>query len=353
MIKIERSVQLNWTLSSTAFEDINKDSFINDSRPLGSSLRAVNSMVAADEEMRFLLPPILGISPETKDVNWLEAVSNYWHNFGMEVNMGGKKFNTSLIFDLSDYTRRYYIEDILKNYIKTTKPSGVDGAPDIELTFSEKEQAFAKYVMDNYKEVDLYRYCKPENVTDYLAWRFCLLSSIVGNSPAEMVKEGKGDELRSTHIKFYMTDEAEIARKKQAYQKVRDKAIMNYSKVLGYKDQEVDTLLVALDLVSSMTELKELELTDKRALLYDASQNSAEKFNATFASKSLNDVAEIKKLLMAGLIRNIPNSTIYTDADTPSQVLGNTFDEVITYFANDLNKAYANDLRLKLKSYMK
>ena len=357
MIKIERSIQLNWTLSSTAFEDINKNSFVNYSRPLSSSVRAVNTMVAADEEMRFNLPTILGVSPESKDANWLDVVSNYWHNFSLEIPMGGKKFNTSLIFDLSDPIRKEYIKDILDNYLPKTKKVAVEGdekeTKDVDLSIADKEKAFVEYVMKNVKENMLYRYCRPENIEEYLAWRFCLISSVVGNSPDEMVKEGSNDELRSTRIKFYMIDEGEIVKRKDRLNKLRDKAIMNYAKVLSSKEADVDTLLVALDLVSSLKDLKDLSISDKRSAIYDVCNSNPERFNATYDSKVLSDIAEIKKYVMAGLIRNITNTTIYTDADNVTQILGNTFDEVLTYFANTVNQAYVNDLRLKLKSYMK
>ena len=357
MIKVERSIQLNWTLSSTAFEDINKNSFVNYSRPLSSSVRAVNTMVAADEEMRFLLPTILGVSPESKDANWLDVVSNYWHNFSLEVPMGGKKFNTSLVFDMTNMIRKEYINEVL-NLLPKTKKVAIDGTEpkefrEVDLTFDDKEKAFADYVMKNVKEDMLYRYARPENIEEYLAWRFCLISSVVGNSPDEMIKEGSNDELRSTRIKFYMIDENEIIKRKERLNKLRDKAIMNYAKVLGSKEADVDTLLIALDQVSSLKDLKDLSLGDKRNLIYEVCNSNPQHFNGIFDSKILSDIAEVKKFVMAGLIRNISNTTIYTDADNVTQILGNTFDEVITYFANTVNQAYVNDLKLKLKSYMK
>jgi hypothetical protein len=358
MITKHRNVTLNWTLNPTAFESINKDSLVTLTRPLGTAVTAVNKMLARAEEMELLLPDILGTSPQSNSGNWQASLSNYWHNFGLEVSANGQKFDTSFTFDLFDHRRQKYIDELVNklNLNKTKKVKVVEGEEkfaDIEVDDVEKLEKFATYVMTEVQEDLKYRYGHPANVADYLAWRYCLLSSDVGNDSEVMTKEGS-TELKSTRIKFYLIDDDTITRNKAVIQKSRDKAITKLSDLISSKDNsKIDNILIAANKVYDLKGLKELSPDDKRGLLFDMTTSDPKKFVETSDDKNLNEVAEIKKFVMAALIRQLPNSTIYVDAGDPTIVLGNNIGDVVSYMAAPVNASYINELRLKMNQLMK
>ena len=375
MITINRKTTLNWLLSQTAFEAINKDSLVSLTRPLGTSVTNVNKMLAASEEMELLLPEVLGASPKSSANDWMDLVSNFWHNFGFDVPAGGKPLDTSFQFTLNDPRRQNYIDELVEklklNRFKAPTNHKKEGKeekgeetgeakPIVEVpgepayTYEEKEQKLAEYVMTEVKEEYRYRYGHPVNVPDYLAWRYCLLSGNVGNSPDVITREDKPGQIVSGRIQFYLTDEAKIAEKKAKLQQLRNTAISHYNKLVTSKDSsKLDNMCVAADITADLGAIKLMSDEDKQSGLYDIATGNPQKFVELFEDVNIAKIAEIKKFIMASLIRNIDNTSIYVDASNPAQVLGNTFNEVISYMAADINKAYVNELRLKMNSLIR
>lgn len=354
MITKQRNVTLNWLLNPTAFEVINKDSLVALTRPLGTAVNPVNKMLARSEEMEMLLPDILGTSPNSNSGNWQAAVSNYWHNFGLEVSASGKRFDTSLTFDLFDIRRQKYIDELIARLGLNKVKKDEAGVETPIYSAEEKLEAFADHVMTEIPEEIKYRYCHPVNVEDYLAWRYCLLSSSVGNDPEVMVKPGTDGELKSTRIQFYLVDDATIAKQKADSQKIRNKAVTLLSKVITEKDSsKIDNILISANKVGDLNELKALTKDDKQGLLFDLSTNSPKEFIQVVEDKTLEAVAEVKKFIMASFIRQLPNSSIHVDASDATKVLGNSVGEVVSYLAAPVNAAYTNELRLKMNQLMK
>lgn len=358
MITKQRFVTLNWTLNPTAFESINANSLVSLTRPLGTAINPVNKMLARSEEMELLLPDILGTSPNSNSGNWQASLSNYWHNFGLEVSANGMKFNTSFTFDLFDPRRQKYIDELIVklNLNKTKKVKAAEGEVEVkpELTDDEKLEALATYVMTELPEDIKYRYGHPANVADYLAWRYCLLSSDVGNDPEIMTKSGSEAELKSTRIKFYLIDDDTINKNKAALQKIRNKAVTKLSELISTKDKsKIDNILVATDKVFDINELRSLSQDDKQSLLFDMTTSNPKSFVDAVDDKTLNEVAEVKKFVMGSLIRQLPNTTIYVDSSNATIVLGNSISDVVSFMSAPVNAAYVNELRLKMNNLMK
>ena len=329
---IERKTTLYCVLDPTALETINEKAFVSLTRPLGTGVNSVSKMIACAEEMEFLLPSILGISPNSNSTNWAKAVSDYWHNFGMDVSMtNGVPFDITLTVDLYDTLRKQNIATLLKE-LKCTETSS-----------DAKIKAVEEYLkLETTPETEKYKWAIPNNTTDYLAWRYCLVSGAVANDPKDVGK--------STKIKFYLMDEGKAEQRKIEASKIKNKAMRMYSSLIAEKDKSaIDNILIAAESVRSLAELKKSDI-DKENILLDMTIYDPAKFIALLEDKQLAITAEVKKWSMASLVNNIPNSTIYVDNANPTIVLGNTMSEVITYLSNPINAAYVNEVRIKFNA---
>lgn len=329
---IERKTTLYWVLNPTAFEAINKDALVSLTRPLGTGIASVNKMIACAEEMEFVLPNVLGLSPKSGTNDWTTAVSNYWHNFGLDVPVEGVSFDISLNVDLYDHIRRNNILALLKQV-----------APKAEST-SDQIKAIEDYLnLDTTPEETKYRWASPNNVADYLAWRYCLVSSLVANDP-EMIE-------KSTRIQFYLMDEGKAAKRKEQTAAIRNKAIRKYSELIADKDTtRIDNILISTNIIHSLKDLKKMMRVDKENALMDMVTLNSVKFIEAMSDKNLEVTSEIKKWALASIINNIPNTPIYVDASDPFIVLGNSLSEVVTFVANPVNAAYLNELRIKFNA---
>lgn len=372
MITKKRIVMLNWVLNPSAFEVINQNSLVSLSRPLGTSVTAVNKMLARSEEMEALLPDILGTSPKSAAGNWNNALQMYWHNFEVEVPKTGKTLDISMIFDINASFCADAVEKLNKekNLFKGKKIPAVEpvvkdgvtikeGSEERveELSSEKKEEILADYVMKNVEETEKFRYCRPANVEHYLIWRFCLVLGSVGNNPNDIRKDSaktnKDVELVSTRIMFYLVDEDDVEKRKKALQDLREKAIDKYYEVSKSKDKAtLDNYLVMFDVVGSIADLKGDTSAFKGQLL-DIATSNPQRFVDVIESTGVEKKAEIKKLIMSSLIRRIPGSSIIADGDDSSIVFGTSIEDAVSFLSASVNTAYANTLRLKLANMLK
>lgn len=93
MIKVNRSVRIEWRNNPSSFELRNKDAFKTDFLRLGSAIRPVNELLSRSEEMRVLLPTVVGVSPI--DSSWQERITTYLNDFLLEIPVHGLEFDTS------------------------------------------------------------------------------------------------------------------------------------------------------------------------------------------------------------------------------------------------------------------
>jgi hypothetical protein len=112
----------------------------------------------------------------------------------------------------------------------------------------------------------------------------------------------------------------------------------------------MENLLIADNIITSLQDLKELTDSEPEAKLLEVATTNPERFLALMVDKNVVVKAEIKKWEMAGLIRKLPNTTIYVDGSDATVSLGNTLDDVVGYVSAELNAAYINTLRLKFKN---
>lgn len=328
MIKVNRSVRLEWRNNPSSFELRNKDAFKTDFLRLGSAIRPVNELLSRSEEMRVLLPTVVGVSPI--DANWQERITTYLHDFLLEVPMHGLVFDTSYVFDMGDPVKASAIKNLKAKY--KTAPT-----EDVELE---------KFLLDKIKELDeteLYKYVTFTNIPDYIAWRYCLLSSKVANKVDDINK--------SVNIQFYLTSEDERKAIKASRAALRTKAMTAYTTLVNGADKsKIDYIVIASNKLGTYSEFKDMSDDDKQALLLELCDSDAKDFIALVNDKHLQMKARLTIYNWMGLVRTLPNSSIIVDGSNPEIIIGNNINDAIAYFANELNKPYVSELDAKYRS---
>jgi len=342
MITKERSISLLWRLNPTVFQVLNAESMGEYTRRLGSAVNIVNALCSRTEEMKVLLPTILGVSPDNTSVNWQGKVSNFWHNFGLEVLPTGMKLDISFKFDLADTNdsrRVKAIEAVLtKCKVKT------------DASIADKEKALVSYLFGvdsngnkNVNEEELYQYGMPVDIEKYLSWRYCLLTSQVANRPEDVFKSNK--------IRFYLHNEEEAKKSKKDAMVKANSAIKEYAKLLSIDDSihTIDAICIATKLCT-WAEFKENKEEDKQALVLTYATDKPVEFLITLADKNLVPKSVIQSYINAGLLNELPSSAIIIDATDATKVLGDNINDAVAFLASDANKAYASELKAKFKS---
>lgn len=342
MITKDRTISLFWRLNPSVFQVLNQEAMGEYTRKLGSAVNVVNTLCSLTEEMKVLLPTILGVSPDNTSVNWQAKVSNYWHNFSLEVLQSGLKFNISIVFNLKDTndTKRIKALNSILSKLKVKEDASLEA----------KEKALVDYIFGtddkgnrNVSEEEMYQYGTPVNLEDYLAWRYCLLTSQVANRPEDVFKSNK--------IRFYLHNDEEAKKTKKDAMLKANSAIKDYVALVG-KDNSVaimSAICIAKKLVS-WSEYKELSDEDKSALVLQLATDKPIDFLTISKDKNLVVRSKLQSYIYAGLLNELPSSAIIVDATDPSKVLGDNMEDAITFISSEANKAYVSELEAKFKS---
>ena len=334
MKHIERSVTIKWKLNPSAFELINQRAFLNDVQRLGSAIKPVNTLLSRSEEMRVLLPSIVGATPQ--DTNWQERISNYLHNILIEVPKSGYTLNTSFTFDKDDSRVKANVEQYIKTHFKQGENPSDDEV--IKKMFDKTTTSKTRV-----EEEDLYKYVIFTEIEDYIKYRFCLLSREVANNVADINK--------SVNIRFFLTSDAEIKEIKANRIKLRNKALKEYNNIISDTNEAtLSNAIIALNLVRSYQEYKALTLEERQELLLNYADTEPAKFIVMMQDKNLALKARITTYIWLNILKILPESSIIVDSTNAEIVIGNNIDEAVTYFSNDINKAYISELNARYKS---
>lgn len=332
MIKVNRSVRIEWRNNPSSFELRNKDAFKTNFLRLGSAIRPVNELLSRSEEMRILLPTVIGVSPV--DSSWQERITTYLNDFLLEIPVHGLTFDTSYVLDLGNPTLKHNIDAFIANLKKQAFIKDQTGA--------ELEAA----VLENIKkleETELYKYVTFVNIPDYISWRYCLLSSKVANKVEDINK--------SVNIQFYLTSDTERKAIKAARTKLRTEALTKYTELINGSDAtKIDNVVVSVGKIGSYSEFMGLSKDDKETILLDLVDSDPKKFIDIVGDKHLAIKAKINIYLWMNIIRTLPNSSIIVDASNPENIIGNNINDAISYFSNENNKGIIAEWSAKYKS---
>lgn len=332
MIKVNRSVRIEWRNNPSSFELRNKDAFRTDFLRLGSAVRPVNELLSRSEEMRVLLPTVVGVSPI--DSSWQERISTYLNDFLLEVPIHGLTFDISYVLDMEHPNYKANIDALIERNKRLNKISNQSGA-DLE-----------KAVLDIIKgldETELYKYVTFVNIPDYISWRYCLLSSKVANKVEDINK--------SVNIQFFLTSDDERKAIKAARTRLRTEALTKYTTLVNGGDSNlVDWAVIAVGKIGSYAEFKGLSKDDKETILLELVDSDPKRFMEILADKHLDIKAKISSYIWMNILKVLPNSSIIVETANPENIIGNNMNEAVTYFANDNHQSILSEWNAKYKS---
>lgn len=331
MESISRKVNIFWKYNPTTFELINKDVVGEQFRKVGSSVSAVTKILNSPDMLRLLMPQLLGVDPDSNDVNWDRSVKHYWDSLSVDIPSGGKVLETGFEFDVDNYVREKFISKLMAEQpIKTSKQ-------------------LAEYVMGfkdgkaNVPEELRWKYGNPIVVEDYLIWRYILHYRPVANNIDDVNK--------SPNIRFYLHTEEERERAKKETFKTKQTALAEYMKFM--KDASLDDVndvlsILTPDSIKTIIETDDLET--KQMQIMDVVTAEPNKFINIIKDKGLKVKATINRLIAFNILKQIVGSTMIVESADPSVILGNNLEEAVTFFVNEKNKAKVNELLAKYKS---
>lgn len=310
MVSVKKSVWIKWNVNATLLQQANSKVLDVRTLRLGSSGKAINTLMANEEELKVLLPLVLGVDPNSSNTNWTNIVNMYLNSLSVIIPNDGKELNIGFTYDIS-LSR-------VKENIKTLSVSiGKEFKTNEEL--AEYCEGY-KGTTPNVEEHKKYLYGFPINVSDYIVWRYALLHRDVANT-LELAS-------KSLKIKFYLFDETrakQIAKNKQT---VLDQARKMYIDVIG-KGEETNMILFMIDqyVEGDETYVKNTKLDSF------ISSNPA-KFVEIMKDSNLKTKYMIERLIRKGILKRYENSAMIVDNEDVSIVIGNTLDEAVSFFTS-------------------
>ncbi len=326
---VSRIATIEWKLNPSYYVKINKDNIVEDNRRLGSSMKAVNAMLARGELLRSLMPNILGIDPNSASSNWHQSVKRYFDSLSIPVPPSGLMLELGLEYDIT--SDKPHVVELLKSNsnIKTDE----DLEQWVNGTIKHKPN-----VLEEFK----FRYATPIKPEDYILWLYTWEYRDVANKLEDVNK--------SNFIKFYIVMEGELEdNKRKAFVKAEE---ANEKYMLAIKDsKKVDNMIYLYDLdpVDFKTDI------DKNMFLKEQVNSNPDKFITVYDDKAIQVKADIERMIKKGVLNRLPNTSIIVDASEPDIVLGDTLYETVAYFNSNaqVKSAKVKELYTKLNSLNK
>lgn len=312
MLTVTNKAIIQWKLNPSFFKKANESNIVEPKRYLGSSKRAVDAMLAKGELLRDLMPPIIGLDPNSPNSNWTTRIKHYWDSLNIIVQPKG--YDLDLSFDYSVDSTKPKVVELVKNNksIKT-------------------DQDLVDFVLGttngitNVREDDKFRYGTPVKPEDYLLWIYTFEYRDVANKMEDADK--------SKEIRFYIEFEGDVAKlRKETFLKTAE---ANEMFILAVKDKvKVDNMLYLFDADPSDTSVY-ADYTDKQMFLQQKSIEQPDEFVKIYNDKSLDTKATIERLIRKGILNRLPNTEIIVDAADPEFIVGNSKHEAVLFFKSD------------------
>ncbi len=329
MVIRSKKVRLEWKLNPSAFALVNKETIGEQIRHLGSGVKGVSKMMEHAEELRTIMPSILGYDANSTNINWTELVKKYWSGITIRVPVGGLELETGFSYDLEDVRKKAYIKELISDKTLSIK-SDEDLADYVEGSAKGKPNVIVS---------EKYKYGTPINPEQYMYWRFASYSREVANSVE--------DANKSKHIRFYLYTDEDIKEAKSIAFNLKKTASQKYLQILGNKE-EVENILSIFQV-----EFKGMDDVEKDMALDTIVTNQPKEFLAAVNDPNLKLKATIERYIKANVLRKLPNTAIIVDSGDPSIIIGNTTDEAVSFFSSEKNKALVSEYTAKYKALVK
>jgi hypothetical protein len=321
---VNRQVSIRWKLNPDSFALINKNILTASTHKIGSSIQGVTAMIIRNEMMGMLMPNIIALNENNDE--FTSRVADYWNSLSVNIPDNGKDLEIGFSFSLNDIKRKDNLIEIQKEY-KTIKT----------------DKDLANVVLSHIPDDEQYKYGTPLKSEDYLLWIYCKNYRDVANTVNDINK--------SSHIRFYIHDEAILKQQKES---LIDLRMSSQNKLFNIINNEnADTIIYNMLCVlqpDSISLLDSKTSKERQIDLFDIMSSDPNKFNSIVDDKNLQTKALIQKLINKKILRKLPNTDIIVDGEDSSLIIGNTFNDAITWFALENNIPKISEYNVLLKN---
>ena len=317
---------------SSFYEEQNKNLYSGGNRFLAQLQNAVNKLFARQDILDLIAPNWIGLSSDHAD--FVSKVQEKFLTTRIAVDTNhGTTWNISYRVNWEDKKRKKYLDALIRDGkiypavtdaegVKTTLPADVLEDKVIDL-------------IDNgiILEEDLALYAEPLNTDHYIKYLYSLYSREVST-----VK----DMTKSSNIQWVMIDPKSEERQKRAKVQAEMKAMNKYVSYIS-KIENVDTYILAFipDSFASIDQYLDLSREQKEEMLFKKVKEKPDEFIANIENALSSRIAEMNKYIKLGLISRNSHG-VYHDASDATLVLGNSMEELITYFSNSANTPFTS-----------
>lgn len=299
---------------------------------IGSSYRSSQILSSNADEVNAYFPALVGLSPTSPE--FITRVKAWLSNIQFVVSENDVALNTTFIYNhKKDYLDIKAKEDkINEEYDKVDRAN----------TSAIKEALKRKIDALNTLESSKHKYGHPENLTEYLMYRHCLLYNDVAKDIALI----NSDQT----YRFYIKDEAKEAEKQRKLTQERVKAMSNFVELNG-TDSKFNSVYVEVCVAKNeqLTQAMLKSRDEKVAVLMDYANTNPDKFNKLVNDKRVQLKAFIELLISRGeLIRSEYNQQIST---SDGAFIGSNMNEAMAWFESPNNKDVRSAYEKKLKLF--
>lgn len=282
---------------------------------IGTTVTAVATMTANNEEMKMVLPDIIGVSKDSPD--WNAKVKDYWNSLCVYVTGAGKQLEIGFSYDYEDETRT--------KFITATAAKDEDGLIKYCEDKLAKDPTFYKF---------MYRYAKPLNAEDYLLYRYCMGYRDVANHHNNVDTHA--------HIRLYIFDDEVQKRIVAEDSKIKRESIIKLSELYSKREALLDVLYVF-----ESDAVTQDETAQDIAIELIASGTPVE-FLTTVKDKNITNKAMIQKYIRAGILKKVPLGTTILDGDSGDPI-GKDLDETLLWIKTPTNAGTVADYAKRFK----
>ena len=371
MLTVSRKYELVVKTNPSAYIKANKEVIVPGNKIIGSSVTAVNKMISLSNELKVLMPDIIGLASTSPD--WDKMVARYWNSLSEPINPVGKTLQTGFVYDITSADKQAYIiavneqlrltnkpqlktDEDLKNYIydrleKTNDAYDAAVLAANKLSEKDKDDALkaaydAKYNSIWAIEGDHYKVGMPIVPFEYLLWKYCLVFGEVANEFAFADK--------STKIRFYLSSEDAQKELEKRKLKTKEQAMSAYLNIISSRKKVID-ILFAMDKGSTINQLakdhtkkEDLDL-HLHILLQSEMEKDPTKFISMSSDKNVATKGLIEKYIAYNILKRLQGTNIIVDYADSSKIVGNDLEAAVTFFSNQENAATISEYETRFK----
>lgn len=337
----KRSVSILPNMKSSFFESVNKDIFEDSIKPLGTTTSANKAFLLNTRLIMAVMPLVLSKSPEGKDVNWDNEVTDFVASHTLMIPQIGKTLNASLVFDLDNPRTLTKFEALYNVRIKKDDKdakSFKDALLENKDVLTEK---LAKLVLKSFSEDQYVDFATPEEADQYISYRLCLYNERVANNMKAITDEDSSYE-------FYIASDDDIKKEKLTKFEAEESALDKYVEITTSKEYEdqLSAILCNYD-ENYINSINTMDKKLKKQAVFEIVKTKPTLFVALASDKRAQMKFKIRMMVKNQILYRIPSTDIYTDAADTSLILGNSIDEVCDWFANAINAQKVNEYTAK------